>query len=628
LKGTQEGLQIDSTGRWIPKNTLDEAIVNPGSRPELMFRGNPAPPNITQDVNALFPPINRAPWRNPQLPVPNPALTVAGPDARVVQHGLSPDEVDTVLGAIDARRGRMSQADLERTLRIAGLDPAQARAAGKAWGETLQSASDNGLNLANKINFNYEDLNTAEQAIKNISPFATWGLKAYPFFAKNLAAHPVLAETILDTLDESRRQQKAKGLTGRFDGTMEFNGVSGLLSRLLGREQHAYFNPLNALVPFSDIGALQSMDENNGVLSNLMDVSNAFGFGLRPELQAATRITGAQGDVPAQGYIRSAAFLKGITSLLGVNGGRGIDLNAPFIAAERGIRGADNTPNLDESAITKKIDELALRAVGTPTSSDDARVGAFTAAKVTHKGPIWDRAASEVAQEQAARALPGFLLGQAATPRALLSGEESRVRGARLEGLSLTPDQSRQLSQLALQKPDAPVDPLILSQVTKAANALSVEAGQDQMPEQVTNLLTTPTAANVAQVQKWIYEIEVSKSPLIQTYSGGGNERASRLSNAISLYNNPAGLVSMDPTTIGLTPEQQSNLLLMLQTGRSLREQGHGNFGAGTPIQNAVTENKRMRDALALAIPDLGAYLAWRSTGGQGTAEDFLATQR
>jgi hypothetical protein len=367
------------------------------------------------------------------------------------------------------------------------------------WGNHLQAASDKGLNLANTINFNYEDLNNLEQAVKTVSPFATWGLKAYPFFAKNLAAHPVLADAVLNLMDQSRKEQQAKGLTGRFNGTIEFNGVSDLLSRMLGREEHANFNPLNALVPFSDIGSLQSMNENEGLVSNLMDLSNAFGFGVRPEIQTALRTSGALGDAPATGYLRPAAFVKSVTGLLGANSGRGVDLNAPFIAAERGIRGRDNTPNLEESAITRKIDELAIRAVGVPTSTNDVRVGAFTAAKVMGKGPIWDEAAREVTQEQAARAIPGFLAGQAFTPRALASGEELKIRGARHEGLSLTSDQSGQLAEQAIKNPNALADPLTVQQVTRAATALGIENGHDTLPEEVTTLLANPTAANVTK---------------------------------------------------------------------------------------------------------------------------------
>jgi hypothetical protein len=627
LRGTREGLQIDSTGKWIPKNTLDEVQMGSNSLPDLLFRGNPAPPDVQTAVDAAFPRVNTPPFRNPPLPIPNPALTVTPPTARVVQHGLTPDEVDQALQAISSRRGRMSQAELERALRTAGVNPEDARKAGMAWGEHLQKASDQGLNLANQINFNYEDLNNAEQAVKNISPFATWGLKAYPFFAKNLAAHPVLAESILNMLDESRKEQQSRGLTGRFDGTMEFNGVSNLLSKVLGRESHAYFNPLNALVPFSDVGSLQNMDPNDGLLSNLMDASNAFGFGMRPEMQFALRAGGAQGDVPASGYVRSASFLKALTSILGVNSGRGIDLNSPFIAAERGIRGRDNTPNLDESAITKRIDELALANTGIPSSSTDARVGPYVAAKVTRSGSIWDQAARDVAGDQAARAVPGFLLGQAATPRALLSGEEAKIRAARQEGLSLTPDQSKQLSDLAQNNPNAPVPPVIVSQVTAAATALAQENGHDTLPDEVTTLLQTPTAANVAQVQKWVYELEAQKSPLIQAYSGGGTERVARLNNAISLYNNPAGLLSMDPQQVGLSSQQTQDLIRLLQAARVMSRAGRPNTGGTTPMALALRENKGMRDALSNMLPDLGAYLAWRTAGGQGNAEDFIQSQ-
>jgi hypothetical protein len=266
-----------------------------------------------------------------------------------------------------------------------------------------------------------------------------------------------------------------------------------------------------------------------------------------------------------------------------------------------------------------------LRTVGVPTSANDARVGAFTAAKVSRQGPVWDEAAREVAQEQAARSIPGFLAGQALTPRALASGEELDIRAARKEGLSLTSDQSSKLADMAVRTPNALVDPLITQQVTRAATAIALENGHETLPEQVTTLLANPTATNVNQVQRWVYEFEVQKSPLIQGYSGGGNERAARLSNVLSLYNNPAGLAMLDPNSAGMSQDQIQNLLTRIEAGKILRR-ANASTGRTTPVATALQENKAMRDAIAGAFPDLAQYLAWRQAGGQGGPEDFIAS--
>jgi hypothetical protein len=155
--------------------------------------------------------------------------------------------------------------------------------------------------------------------------------------------------------------------------------------------------------------------------------------------------------------------------------------------------------------------------------------------------------------------------------------------------------------------------------------ALSIENGHDGLPEQVSTLLANPTAANVNQVQRWVYEMEAYKSPLIQGYSGGGNERAARLSNVLSMYNNPAALALADPNSLGMSQDQLKNLLTNIEAGRLLRRT-NGNTGRITPVAQGLNENKAMRDAMSNAFPDLAQYLAWRQMGGQGGPDEFIAS--
>jgi hypothetical protein len=112
---------------------------------------------------------------------------------------------------------------------------------------------------------------------------------------------------------------------------------------------------------------------------------------------------------------------------------------------------------------------------------------------------------------------------------------------------------------------------------------------------------------------------------LIQGYSGGGNERAARLSNVLSLYNNPAGLALTDPRSVGLSQDQLKNMLTALEAGRFLRRI-NANTGKTGQIPQALDENKAMRDAMSNAFPDLAQYLAWRQMGGQGGPDEFIAS--
>jgi hypothetical protein len=486
--------------------------------------------------------------------------------ARVGAFQPAPVETKSVLDAIRQSEGLIGPSQVQALLREAGLDSATALRVSEQWRQALRAASDEGVELANTIHFDYTNLSNFEQFARTWLPFSTWAFKAFPFFLRHLVQRPVLLTTLLAIQEESERQVQAGGLTDRFRGALAFSPLDYVWSAILGRWNEdgspgvrVYMNPLRGLLPFSDTARNLLDRPNETPVETALRIPQAFGLpGPHPLIDAGLRTTGLLGDAPPRGYIRAGGPLAGLGALAGVNEGRGIDLNAPLQRLEAGIRTAatgQQPADLDLIRTLKRIDELAVEA-GTTTTAGGGRAAPFILAKATRAGPIWEEARRQVAQEQGLRSLSGFA-SQFVTPQAVASSTELEILGAR----AAVPVERRTLrlvAEAARRAPDAVLPAPVVEEVRQASLELSkarwLEGSlpEGQQPPEVEALLSDPTARNVQQVLTWMGLEQGNQNPLTRAYGQAGGTDKQQLQALLSLYRSLPAQILGDPRYQGI----------------------------------------------------------------------------
>jgi len=537
--------------------------------------------------------------------------------------------LDDLREVFDRQGGVVSPTTLEAVLIKNGMAFEQARQLGHSWQSKLDDASQAGVKLSHEINFDYENLNNFEQFMRTVVPFSTWALKAYPFFAKQLAERPALAVGIRELNDMTEEERTGMGLTGRFTGSVPLGAGDLLFGALLGRDVKAFFSPLRSVVPFSDVGrSLQSVarEEGGGPLGKPLGIMEAFLPGPHPAIQLGMRLSGLLGNAPPEGLSFGGAA-RPLAALTGV------DLNAPGVALERTIRQGFGQEPVDfkDSAILKRIDELAVGQTGHTTRDKLAAVTPYQQAKVNRKGPIWDQAKGEVERETAVRSTVGFLGGPVA-PQALLSPEEEAIRGARRPPetggsyVQFDPGAGEELRE-RIKRGEAGVaaSPRVMKAMLEQLDDLYGE----NIPAPAQRLLEVGTNEAVNNLQSELYQLQVGAEPLIGAYGSQASTKAETdLRNVLGLYHNPRALLADDPAFMRLSPAEQDRI------GRMLEQ-----YGAATPSQQRLLRSVPMeawlkavqsrKEVMRKNQPALDDYLNYEAERrGAGTIEDYFATRK
>jgi hypothetical protein len=529
---------------------------------------------------------------------------------------------DDMVAAMRELEGLFAPESLTGALRDqAGLSDTAAQTAGAQWRDLISQSSHAGADLSNTINFDYSDLNNAEQMVKQIVPFSTWAMKAFPFFARHIAEHPAILTSALEINRQSKEMRDQQGLTSRVQGSLPMGeGMDSIWSALLGRNVDTYSNPLRGLVPFADTAkSLEGLDDTSNPIEAAYRALTAFGPSAHPALEFIARTAGLLGtDTPARGLARLGGPIQGLTSVLGINRGRGINPEAAIPEAESSIRQAlsgREVTDLAQTAAERRVDELALRETGKTITSGDPTVAKYLDAKAAHKGPVWDQAMKDTMRERGLRALVGYVSNQAA-PSAIVSQEEAQIRGARA-GLLVPQELSTQIRDMNARNPMEQVSGETYRKVQQIATNLPPDSPITQ--DQIQTVLSIPVAANVDWLFKTIYQQEVAQHPEVSAYSGSGSPEQRSLSAQLGQYRNLAASI---PELQGHSPEEVRALEQIAKTYQAIPQHLRPGGATGKLASSISQRQGQFRSA----NPDLDAYLSWLAQHqGRGSVEEFIS---
>lgn len=555
-----------------------------------------------------------APWLQGLLDLAAPRIGPVPPPPKV--------DVEGMVAAMKDLEGLVAPGSLTGALRDqAGLPDEAARAAGNAWRDLIQQSSTKGADLSNTINFDYSNLNNLESVVRQVVPFSTWAMKAFPFFARHIAENPAILTSALQINRQSAEMREQEGLTARVQGSLPMGApMDAVWSALLGRDVDTYTNPLRGLVPFSDtLKNLEGVDDADNPLAAAHRAITSFGPSPHPALEFIARTSGLLGtDTPARGLLRAGGPVQGLTSALGVNRGRGVNPEAALPEAEGAIREAlsgREVTDLAQTAAERRVDELALKDTGKTITSGDPLVAKYLEAKATHKGEVWDRAMKDTMRERGVRALVGYVSNQAA-PSAIVSREEAQIRQARA-GLLVPQDLSTEIRDMNARNPMEQVTGETYRRVQQIATTLPPDAPITR--DQIQTVLSIPVAANVNWLFRTLYQYEVSRTPEVSAYSGAGTPEQRNLAARLNQYRNLAATI---PELQAAPPEQVRALEQLAESYQAI-PQGMRPGGVTGKLASSISQRRAQFRA---ANPDLDAYLAWLAQKrGQGTVEEFVA---
>lgn len=504
---------------------------------------------------------------------------------------------DSINNFVKSRGGQVDSTDIaNRLANSARTAPGVADQFERQMDDILYKASRAGTDLSHKVHFDYNDLSNVERAAKQVFPFATWYMKALPFFTEQAMTKPGLAEVPVRWMNEAHENREEKGLTARVEGKLP-NPIGRVLqSALLGRDVgDVYQNPLENLIPFADLGQGLDKVERSAEKGNYPDAGlnllEALGLGLNPAIDMATRVAGLRGtDAPAEGInLRAGGAIDALT---------GVDLNAAGRDAEARLRtnitGREPT-DLNEVAVLKRLDEMALKTTGKTISSNDPAVARYVRAKAEQSGPLWDAAQKQVGSERGINALGGFV--DSGLRGTVVSPEEEAIREANTNPL-IGEEASKAIRSLATAKPKADAPLQTTKAVLDAVDAILAKTGKD-LPPALAQRLADPTNENIAWIATQVRLHEEYENPVMGGYRGSGAPEQRRLQNQ-----NAALYTAGQMTDYSKVP-QKDILKVALHTG---------------------PENDR--DMMLAAHPELAAYVSWKKVNPSGNLEQFVAKSK
>lgn len=553
------------------------------------------------------------------------------PGARTTGTPVHQNFIDIITNDIKANGGQINSEDLRKTL-VNSVRITQDRADEivRQLDDVFYNASQAGVNLSNKFNFDYQDLSPIERVISEAFPFSTWVLKAAPFYAEQAARHPIIGNIVRTERDTSNQNVESRGLPGRFAGTLPSSTGSSVLSAILGRPVEAYNDPLRAFMPFAGsaqaLSRLQYEDpEKTSIVDHIYNALDVLGLNPAPPIDVALRTLGLVGqpEDPARGVnFRWGAPAAGATALAsrgvematGTNPGWYVDVNRGGQRIEEIVRGflhKEEITNPLEVQAERRVDEIALRNTGNPIGSKSPTVAPYVTARRTHAGPIWDQAKAEVELEKGTQALSGFV-SQGIQPQAILTGEEAKIRAAKAASF-LEPDVARALDTAEERAPTALADQSTRDAITSAVQAIADQTGRPT-PQVVLDRMASPTNTNLNWISKEIYKFQVEQEPLMQGYGASGTPEQRRVSNAIA---------GMSHAGQDLTPEQLVQQITANRAGAVSRIRSDSNpTGA---IAAALAIPGQERTAISENTPDVNQYIAWKKVHPTMDVADFFA---
>jgi hypothetical protein len=533
--------------------------------------------------------------------------------------------VDTVLNFVERAKYQMTPEAISRLLVEYGADPARAHTAGREWRVLNRQANHAGQDLAAHVQFDYEHLSNLEQFMREFTPFSTWAFKALPFFARHMLEKPIILQTLMEYYQTADRLQKEQGLSSRTGGAVPQGFFDEFWARFLGYPVYAYINPFRGLLPFANSAQAAGFGgEDETFLQQFNRALTVMGL---PEVsapvQTIARNLGVMSDEPPQGLIRLSGPFQGLTSMLGVNRGRGINLNLGLEGPERAWRENVLRQEVANPVITSamsKVDELFLRQYRKPISEGGADALPYIQAKAEQKGPIWDEAMRRVSNERGLRSLVAFVYGPAA-PQTFTTPEEEAIRLSATNIRVLNPQFSRQIATQAERDPKGQASPEAVQSVREASEAIMLALqGDTALPDAVERKLQAGTWANLNDLRKQMFEVQRHLSPLSGGYGQTGGPEEATLQNLLAWQENlPEGI-----------PGGRQVEALLESHGVPGTFQSAGRPQARVPevLNPTLKAIQGQREALQGRHPILKAYLEWKTSNPEGSIESFMRQYR
>lgn len=307
---------------------------------------------------------------------------------------------------------------LHQLARSHGASNEQANLLAREWQSATQQASDAGVNLSNKVHFDFDKTYNIEDKLflKKIMPFHFFATRNFPGYAEMLANRPEVVNAWMAYNNASEQDRIEMGLPDRFEGMVPIG--DGFLDSILGPNK-VFFNPMSAL-SFVDQtkGVGQATADNEYTepakllsrkgIGGLIDRSGKLGLGgPAPWIQIPLSIVGLT-EEGAKDETMPILRHSGITqATLGTDLGEGVargfidDARAMFHNGER-VETHTGSQFRDNQIVTKLQETMQsyIDAGNDPTAVRDLFV---QASKDGPGNQLWDQAAEEVQGEQGKR---------------------------------------------------------------------------------------------------------------------------------------------------------------------------------------------------------------------------------
>ncbi|RJQ55632.1 MAG: hypothetical protein C4521_01835 [Actinobacteria bacterium] len=334
---------------------------------------------------------------------------------------LDPEEIAGVRRHLEGTGGLFNPQVLEQLLHNTRAQEQTIQQLVGRWRELQDEAVQEGINLANHINFDYGTPMNLEVWLRNWTPFTTWALRVLPFFGQHALQHPIMLETIMK-LNQAGENEEL-GLTDRFKQFVPAGKLGdALLSALTGRDMEMMVNPLRPFPAPTGLGKLPDRPMQSSA-ENLVEFMQALGLGPGPWAEAALQVMsaaqeGATGQRGFYGNRPTPSFMGNVSRILPRHVFDPELLPRTTVETLRRMAGQEPFDIVDYQ-VRRRLAEMSVEQTGRPRHNE------YLWAMTNKSSPLYKQALKDVSVERTLMSLLSFLAPISAKG---LSSTEREVR--------------------------------------------------------------------------------------------------------------------------------------------------------------------------------------------------------
>lgn len=355
-------------------------------------------------------------------------------------HGVDLSDLRRVL---DNRGAEISEEELYQLVVNKTGNVRAAREAATIWGRGVDEASLKGIEMANKVHFDFMDERVVEEKfmVRSWAPFHFWATRNVPFYLQTMTQHPEImrAWEKYDRISDQERERM--GLTPRFMSTLPLDNVPVVdpIFEFFFGEGTPFFNPL-VVMSLADQFKPRYVDEDSTAVGRVLDEAGRVGLSPAPWINVALSAAGVYGpDAEAPSFLRHSRLAEAVT---------GVDVEQPIQdlhnKVQETITGQPKHTLTGDSymdyQLAKRIKEMSVEETG------DANNPAYVQAIADPSSEIFQRALADVQKQRLGNELMGMTNP---LPAKYLTDTEATVReaDASLGDIERTPEFSRMLAE-------------------------------------------------------------------------------------------------------------------------------------------------------------------------------------